>query len=557
MDRKLLSVKITSFPENQKLKDFNSFSVSISAPKGFLNTRHINQEKLIAKLSIKGFQKVTDNDDFIMDVVISDKVIVENSTTFVNKLDRGGKNYKEYFIKYKFYIPISVRLLYYKGSVIYSEEITNEKNIKAYTSDAYTSMEELNKDFKYQFYKKEWILITDYLNSAFDLIPDRLSSKFGFGETAFWAQTYRLDSKKHPEYDAYMMAFDTMKLILKSVKSGCNVAEFQNRAIVPIKYFEDLASKLSKTDKEQSKLLEATLINLMNIYFFTDQFDKFRLSADKLLALNEKGDNEKYKVKDLEMIYDKMDEVNCTSIYYVRPPNGELSKHKFNRDSLSSVVSIQNLTVKDSVLIEQDTIVFSEPISEDSYDVSKLKNDPTDFVYRGSYTDKEAKVIKGYFVISGSDQENLRFYNSGQNISFIHLVDDKPQKLNTNPESFTTLALNKRKFKSVLYKDSKDLLSKIEPAIMEVLVENPKIEMYLFQSVKFTNKEDPAPWVFSVKGHEKLLTISQKDLFWKKKVKEIFGDCPSINQDIEYTKVWQLSKDLFIDWCNRYGKCGK
>lgn len=563
-DRKLVSVNVTAFPENNRLKDHNAFKVNISAPKGFWYSRKVQQIDVDNKLYLRGFQKVKENNDFIMDVIIENFQQTENVINNTTETDFKGKKTNYFYHKYSFYIPITVRLLENSGTIIFTEVMADVKQQKTWTSEKSTDYEQVKKNAN-NFDKKFNELISDYLNTIFDDIPDRLTNYFGYGTKGEWAQIYLLDSKKHPEYQAYKMAFDTMKQILKSVKSGCDVAYFQNKAAGPIKYFEDLLPKLSATDKEQNKLLEATLINLMDLNFFTDNFTKFREYADKLLAMNEKGNNEKYKVLDLERILKRMEASNCKSIYYVRPINGEYNQKASTAIKVDSSIRINDIKNVDSInsdkkqiIIEQDTNSQGKVVKvEDTYDFNQLKIHPIDRVYPGNYSDKDGKLYKGYFVIYERANDNWRFSSREKNVWFMYLVDGKPQRLDTDPTKFSLLEVNGRKFKSKPFKEPKDIFSKERPSVMEVIVENPKVEMYLYQPSYFNPPNEPTPWAFTVKGSDKLVSVSAKDLLWKKKIKEVFADCPAIIVEIESTSFLQLSQSNFINWCKEYENCGK
>jgi len=555
-DRKILSVKITQFPENNSLRDFNTFTAKISAYKQLWYNRKLNKNELENKLIMHGFQRFKEKGDFVMDVIIDKHQVIENTIINMPITDYKGKKTDNYVHKYSFYIPITVRLLDKKGALIYSEVMTTQKDLKSWTSKGSEDLQQVKDDAKNKFWSTFNELVVDYLNNVLPEIASRLNNTFGYYYYGAWAQRYILDSKKHPEYQAYTAATDTMKHLLKTVEPGGNVAEYQRIAAGPIQYFENLVPKLSVADKEQNKLLEATYINLMDLYFFSDNFLKFRENANKLLAMNAKGDNEKYKVQDLERILKKMEAANCKSIYYVRPETGESyvnNESAPNGQEINAADSLNNSS--NNFSITDSTSAAGATTPENNYDYNSLKVHPADLVFPGSYTDKENKLTKGYFVIE--DVQNMRFYGTSQNAKFYSIENEKPKKLDTNPNNFSQLEFNGKIFKTQLYKDAEDVFSKAQIEPMEVILSNSKIEMYFPRNNKFRTQKNPAPWVFSVKGKDKVIVISPSELIWKKKLKEVFAGCEPVETEISNTGFLNLSQSKIIEWCKKFEDCSK
>lgn len=545
MDRKTISVNITRFPNSPKLLDYNTYVVHFSEPGGFFLLHNLNKDQIIDKnFNINGFHKAQIKGDFTLDVILNNASISQSTSSSTSTKDKNGKTHTSYFYILKYAVPVSYRLLDKSGSIIHSQVIKDGKNVKEWKSDNYDSPKDLENKMKNDFNLILNQQIAIYLNEAFIDLTKHVNENFGFGSHYVWVPTYELDSKKHPEYGAYKTSFDTIKLVLRALKPGCDIEGIRLLSANTIKYFEELVPKLSQEDKQQYKLLEATLTNLMYLHFYLDNYAKYNEYAGKLLSLIPEADKAKDRKEELDQIYKKMIDYKGNSLYYIRPINE-------TPDEYVTASNIKIITVTKS-----DTAPPVTTITEEIFDYNQLKRNPTDIVYEGTVTDFNGKLVKGYFVLSTTNEVALLFDGPFQNINFVRRENGKNLKADISPGKFITLTFNGRVFKSITYKDPNDLLSKTSASALEVMVDNPKVQMYRYCNKLFNSNEIKTSWTFYKPDLKKPVTVQTKEMFWKKRAKEIFADCPAIMKEVEDASgLFGLSEAKFVDWSKRYETC--
>ncbi len=78
----------------------------------------------------------------------------------------------------------------------------------------------------------------------------------------------------HPETEPFKLAYEQLNTALSALAPGTGVAQAQSSTSASVDYFAKLAAANTSDDKEQEKLREAALTNLIIAHYFLEQFDQ-------------------------------------------------------------------------------------------------------------------------------------------------------------------------------------------------------------------------------------------------------------------------------------------
>lgn len=96
----------------------------------------------------------------------------------------------------------------------------------------------------------------------------------------FWI----IATKKHPEYTKHQEAYVALKEIFAGIQYDQSVDEIKNSVQPWISYFEDVAKSFNEDDKKHRKVRYSSYFNIAKIYLVTEQFEKSKEYASKIVA---------------------------------------------------------------------------------------------------------------------------------------------------------------------------------------------------------------------------------------------------------------------------------
>lgn len=542
MDRKSMAILHSVFPSSNALTGFKSYQARISEPAGFLAGHGLNRVMLIQNMiNLGGYQKVEANGEFILDVILDGIQYNENRTITNSSTDKSGKITNSYQFKISFYIPVTIRILDNSQKIISTKEIRNARHLSEWNSNAYGNRRDLDNYMEGNRKQVISSLVAKYIESAFNEISISLTKEFGFHEELEWVGFYELDSKSHPEYDNYKKNIEIMEKEFKSYKPGMNVSEARARMSPTIDYFTSLIPKLNKEEKHQYKLLKHTLINLIWLNLYLDDFEGYKKYNEKLATIEDKDYWEGKEVRETEHMYKNMIACGYKSLYAVR----ELS-HSEGAKVISQPKE------------EEKPVAQEAKSSIQEIDLSRLKRNPTDRVVPGVYTGIDNSEVKGYYVIGPGDDDRFIFNGSLQNTFFVYMDEKGVAKTKPiQPKKLKSFSIDKHRFVMIEYKAPVMFASKAA-SIMEVLFEHPEFNLYKYYPEDGDSETaDDYAYVFVKSSDQKSIAFSGNDMFWKKKAKEYFATCQSILDEIEKLKYVSPNKIIALSWAGLYADCFK
>ncbi len=113
-----------------------------------------------------------------------------------------------------------------------------------------------------------------FYNNMGNRISYQLNDFYGYNRKTEWVTFKRLKSKKHPEHKMFNNATDGIKAIFAKKRFNKNNDQIAGALNPIMQYFEKVASKFSKDDKNHKRLKSAALYNMAQTYLYLDMPDK-------------------------------------------------------------------------------------------------------------------------------------------------------------------------------------------------------------------------------------------------------------------------------------------
>jgi hypothetical protein len=536
LDKKNIDIKRTAFPVSPMLYKYQTYSVAISEKNGFFKAHSLNTNDYKSRINLQGFKKLSPKGDFKIDVVVLPTVEEVNQMQTKNTKTKEGKNVTKYYHALVLYVPIEIRFVDPDQKEIHRYTFPTVTHKTTWTSAEYNNPSELTS-----FLKDNWTNILSnevkrHLDLVFGEINKDMNSAYGFTQTTENVVMYRLDTKSHPEYAEYDKHMKLIEAKFESLNPGADPEELKTSLQPSFDYFEQIVAKSKAEDKQQFELKKYSLINLIQGYFYSNQFDLYEKKLKELEAIGGKGYWDSARLMTNDEIRKAMKAINANNLYMVR----DLSK------------------IPDSVTPDEDVKSSSNTPAQNSNieaNLEKLKWNPTDRVVPGTYVDNKDVEYKGYYIIATSNDDDVVYVGNLQNIGFYNIENGKPKNKAIKPTLCKSIKFNE---KSIIIQDYKSgaLGARLEPTFMELVEETAQFKMYRVHDQVNVLDDKREIGAFYKSGLDKCTTIAVSEITWKKKAKLLFEDCPKIIAEIEKFKMINAPTfNQYRDWVRIYTNC--
>ena len=275
-------------------------------------------------------------------------------------------------------------------------------------------------------------------------------------------------------------------------------------------------------------------------YFYSNQFDLYEKKLKELEAIGGKGYWDSARLMSNDEIRKAMKAINANNLYMVRDlskvPDSGIGDEKQNDVENNSSNATSNATPPE-------------------VNIEKLKWNPTDRVVPGTYVDIKDIEYNGYYVIATSNDDDVAYVGSLQNIGFYNIENGKPKSKPIKPTQCKSIKFNE---KNIIIKDYKSgaLGARLEPTFMELVEETPQVKMYrVHDQINVVEDKREVAAFFKV-GMDKSISVSANDITWRRKVKLLFEDCPKVIEALEKVKMINgPSFSQFREWVKMYASC--
>jgi hypothetical protein len=113
-------------------------------------------------------------------------------------------------------------------------------------------------------------LFRNNVNNAMHNLSEIITEKFGFDEVYSNDFMWIIDSRKHPEYDAYRKAFMQISEELFNMNASTSIEGVREKLKPVINYFDEIKKNYPSMNKHDRKIRYASYFNLAVLYYYLD-----------------------------------------------------------------------------------------------------------------------------------------------------------------------------------------------------------------------------------------------------------------------------------------------
>ncbi len=267
-----------------------------------------SNESAINMINIEGKKKVSSGEHFAVNVNMGDLIIEKSEVTerVEVQTDKDGKEtgrtyYYRVTVKYSF--DASAQVKDYKGNVLNNYRLASRDDKQTFLTPEVGKSSTAADYYNNNKLEIKTSLVSEQINNALKSLNSSLNNDFGYRVINSRENFWSIGSQKHPEYQAFKEACETGKAVIEIVTADVLPEEAKEKAKPACAYFESIVQKYTNAEeKAEKKLRYGAYYNMAVIYLYTEQFDKAKEFAQKLIAND-------YDTKDGETITKMANEI--------------------------------------------------------------------------------------------------------------------------------------------------------------------------------------------------------------------------------------------------------
>ena len=546
-----IPVEYTGLPARPLDTEFKTYSVSITDPYAVMKTANLDPESLAKKhLTLDGFKALPGGGDFHINIQIGQYILIghetqeetekktrkvpatekETTTTTSSKPANTQARVAEstetkkttatpekaqtstktqttetysvttFYKSINYQLPISYTIIDYQGNKIKDGELIKGNKKLNYTYGKKSSdPHQLEEKFKKNFTSITSGMVNNTIANNFKSLGDWVKKNYDFQRISNKIYFYKLRKKSEgaAEFNA---AFDKVNTAFAKMKADEPVETLKAEVKPAIDTWLKFAENYPTNKKKGKKAKLACLHNIIYTFYYLDEFDIATDYANQYIAL---GKNEKQIKRFLERV------VETKALLR----KNKVKNRHIDRDLDNYVERAPMPTASNQPMATPTSIAT-----------------PSDAItYDGFIIDKKGTRIKGKFIISNNNKNELEFGKQG-NIEFRWNKNNIPQVSHLEPNNIKSFGFNKRNFNCQAYQTAleKDG-SKIK--IMECLFDSDLIKVFKYYpydkgttnnttEISLKRKSDPQP----------VSTVGDDFLIFKRGLSEFFKDCADLSE---------------------------
>ncbi len=237
---------------------------------------------------LEGWKKLTDDGHLGIYVKLGDLLpesfsVKERTETVKNGngIVTGSRTYYHQEVVYSF--SANAAISDFKGMHIMDQELVSRQSKQVYKSPEFPIKYVAEGYFLVNSMTITKDLYRNAVTSAMHTLSDRMTRNFGFDEVAANDYMWIIDSRKHPEYDAWRKAFTQMSEVLFNMDANTPIAGAREKLQPVISYFENIRKRYTSTKKHDRKIRYATYFNLAVLYYYLDDPQSMMREANGLV----------------------------------------------------------------------------------------------------------------------------------------------------------------------------------------------------------------------------------------------------------------------------------
>jgi hypothetical protein len=299
---------------------FKTYSVNITKT---VALDAYSNESANGLISIEGKKKVASPAHLNVYINLSD-LIIEKSEVVERVEVQKDKDGKE-----------TGRSYYYHVNVIYSFDASAE--VKDPKGTVLSNYRMARRDSKQQFNTAEvgkssdaanyynnnsleikTRLVSEQITSAMQSLNASLNNDFGYKVIKTREFLWTLGSEKHPEFKSFQEACNTGRSAMEIITADLVAEDVQAKMQPAIEYFMEIDKKYTNTEeKAEKKLRYGAYFNLAELYMFSEQFDKAKEYAQKLVDNDFDPKDGERIIKEIDSIIADLKKHNASTRHFV------------------------------------------------------------------------------------------------------------------------------------------------------------------------------------------------------------------------------------------------
>lgn len=324
IDRSWFKVNRTLLPKSPLGDDIKYFNVNVKSNATF--RLYIPDNEVVSKVDIEGFALSTKPDNAIQvniklnEFMIKKNEVINTRTEDVkNKEGKVISQKKYYQLKLTYTLNTEYDVINGKNNEVLEPQTIYHRQLNelTYKGEEVTSYAIAAKQYNDNGVAIRSKIINDEINNLIYRINGTLSFKYGYARVKTENFLWEMDSKKHPENEVFNSHIQHILDTFKTYTYTSKTEDFDATFGGDIEYFTKL-SKLSTEDKQNEKLVQASLWNLSMIYYFNDNSVESKIYGQKLIdsEIDKKdGENIIQMANELEELFKKN---NVYSTHFIR-----------------------------------------------------------------------------------------------------------------------------------------------------------------------------------------------------------------------------------------------
>jgi hypothetical protein len=286
LDKYRFTVQYRALPQVQLDSTYRTYHVEIESTRlmeSFMDD--LSPEKSVR---LEGWKKLEQNGHIGIQVKLGDLLpesfsVKERIETVKNGngIVTGSRTYYHQEVVYSF--AGNAIISDFKGMHIMDQELASRQNKQLYKSPEFTIKHLAEGYFLVNSMSVTRELYRNAVTRAMHTLSEQITRNFGFDEVAANDYMWIIDSRKHPEYDAWRKAFTQMSEVLFNMDANTPITGAREKLQPVISYFENIRKRYTSTKKHDRKIRYATYFNLAVLYYYLDDPQSMMREANGLV----------------------------------------------------------------------------------------------------------------------------------------------------------------------------------------------------------------------------------------------------------------------------------
>lgn len=311
IDNESVPVEYYRLPDVPLDPSFTTYSSNVESRFGSLSMTGYTEGGLEDEyLSLSGYKKVNRAGDIEIEASIGDFNVFGERTDYrqTKRKNKDGKEIitKTYAREIKYSLPISIKVVDKKANTLEDEYIFSWTDQNTYTTSYYNSLSELDSYWRINRNSKLADLQRDKVREGFGKISTLINDKYGYRLVSENVRFETIGKKKHPDYDTFQHAVQTIKDAFKTMSANRPVSDLLNRIKPALDFYNAESKKVGTKSKDDLKIKHIVLYNQALAYFWLEDFEQATAFAKEIQRINSKDRDAKRLLGDIDYVQESL-----------------------------------------------------------------------------------------------------------------------------------------------------------------------------------------------------------------------------------------------------------